>query len=142
MSYIAQSDLDVYSSDEVLKRLTDDANAGAIDTAKVAECIAAAEGEVNSFLASRYTVPITGTVPEIVKEWCVQLATLRLHQRRLRVPDDVWTMAVEARRQLGLVAKGDISLEIGTDPPDTPSSRAASFQTNTRVFSRTLMRDW
>lgn len=142
MAYISQSDLDVYLSDADLLDLTDDANAGAIDTSHVNECMTAAEGEVDAFLANRYSVPITTTVPEIVKEWCVQLATLRLHQRRLPVPEHVWEMAKEARRQLGLVAKGDMSLSIGTDAPGEPSTREASFQFNERIFTRSTLGEW
>ena len=141
-NYIVQGDLDVYSSDEVLIQLTDDDKTGSIDSTKVTECIVAAQSEVDSYLAKRYTVPITGTVPETVKEWCVQLTTLRLHQRRLRVPEDVWTMAIAARAQLKLVNDGTLSLDIGTDPPDEPSGREAQFISNERGFSRTTMADW
>jgi len=141
-NYIAQSDLDVYSSDAVLVQLTDDAKAGTIDTSKVNECIVAAESEVDSYLSPRYSVPITGTVPETVKEWAVQLTTLRLHQRRLPVPVDITELGDEARRQLKLVNDGTITLNIGTDPPDEPSGRAAEFTFNKRKFSRTTMRDF
>ena len=140
--YIAQSDLDVYLSDAVLKQLTDDANADSIDTGKVAECIVAAEAEVNSFLAKQYTTPITGTIPEPVKEWSVQLAVLRLHQRRLPVPEDVWEMAREARRQLGLVAKGGLSLNIGSSDATTPDGLEPQFTFNERKFNRTTMDGW
>ena len=141
-NYIAQTDLDVYLSDADLVMLTDDAGAGTIDTTKVAECIVAAESEVDSFLAKRYTVPITTTVPETVKEWAVQLTVVRLHQRKLPIPPDIWEMAAEARRQLGMVNKGDLSLDIGTDAPDEPSDRAAEFTINERKFNRTTMADW
>ena len=138
-NYIVQGDLDVYSSDAVLQQLTDDDNTGEIETDKVAECIVAAESEVDSYISKQYTTPITGTIPETVKEWAVQLATLRLHQRRLPVPEDVWQMAVVARAQLKLVNDGTLSLDIGTDPPDEPSGREAQFTTNTRQFNRTNM---
>ena len=141
-NYIAQTDLDVYLSDADLVMLTDDAGAGTIDTTKVAECIVAAESEVDSFLAKRYTVPITTTVPETVKEWAVQLTVVRLHQRKLPIPPDIWEMAAEARRQLGMVNKGDLSLDIGTDAPDEPSDRAAEFTITERKFNRTTMADW
>ena len=141
-NYIVQGDLDVYSSDAVLVQLTDDDSTGSINSAKVNECIVGAESEVDSYLAKRYTTPITGTIPETVKEWSVQLATLRLHQRRLPVPEDVWQMAVVARAQLKLVNDGTLSLDIGTDPPDEPSGREAQFISNERGFSRTTMADW
>lgn len=140
--YIAQSDLDVYLSSTVLIQLTDDAAAGVVGTAAVAECIVAAEAEVNSFLAKQYTTPITGTIPEPVKEWSVQLAVLRLHQRRLPVPEDVWAMAREARRQLGLVAKGDLSLDIGSSDATTPDGLDPQFTYNERKFKRSTMSDW
>ncbi len=140
--YIVQGDLDVYLSDTVLKQLTDDDNSGSIDTGKVTECIVAAEAEVNSFLAKQFTTPITGTIPEPVKEWSVQLTTLRLHQRRLPVPEDVWEMAREARRQLGLVAKGEISLDIGSSDATTPDGLEPQFTFNERKFTRSTMEDW
>jgi hypothetical protein len=84
-------------------------------------------------------VPITGTVPETVKEWAVQLTTVRLHQRQLPVPSDIWELAAEARRQLKMVNDGTISLNIGEDPPDEPSDREAQFSSNTRQFNQTNM---
>ena len=122
--------------------MTDDAKAGTIDATKINECIVAAESEVDSYLAPRYTVPITGTVPETVKEWAVQLTTLRLHQRRLPVPIDITELGDEARRQLKLVNDGTITLNIGTDTPVEQSDRAASFTSNERGFSRTTMVEW
>ena len=138
-NYIVQSDLDVYLSDADLIMLTDDDNTKEIETDKVAECIVAAEAEVDSYISKQYTTPITGTIPETVKEWAVQLATLRLHQRRLPVPPDIWELATVARAQLKLVNDGTLSLDIGDDSPDEPSGREAQFTTNTRQFNRTNM---
>ena len=138
-NYIVQADLDVYSSDAILIQLTDDAKLGSIDSTKINECIVAAESEVDSYLSPRYSVPITGTIPETVKEWAVQLTTLRLHQRRLPVPTDIAELGDEARRQLKMVNDGTISLNIGEDPPDEPSDREAQFHSNTRQFNQTNM---
>ena len=140
--YIVQADLDVYLSDAVLQQLTDDDNAGSIDTAKVTECIIAAEAEVNSFLAKQYTTPITGTIPEPVKEWSVQLTTLRLRQRRLPIPEDIWNMAIEARKQLKMVAKGELSLDIGGGGAAVPDDLEPQFEFNERGFSRTKLSTW
>ena len=138
-NYIVQADLDVYSSDEVLKQLTDDDDSGSIDTAIVNECIVAAESEVDSYISKQYTTPITGTIPESIKEWSVQLTTFRLHQRRLPVPSYITDLAETARAQLKLVNDGTLSLNIGDDPPDEPSDREAQFTSNTRQFNRTNM---
>ena len=140
--YISQTDLDVYLSDAVLIQLTDDSNAGSIDTTKVTECIIAAEAEVNSSVGKQYTVPIVGTVPENVKGWAVQLAVFFLHSRRLPVPEDAREMAAEARRQLEKVAEGDLSLDIGSSAATTPDGLEPQFTSNERGFSRTTMSDW
>lgn len=140
--YIAQSDLDVYLNDDDLVQLTDDDGDGIIDSSVVAECIVAAEAEVNTYLAKQYTTPITGVIPEPVKEWSVQLATLRLHQRRLPVPPDVWEMARDARRQLNMIAKGDISLDIGSSGATVPSGLEPQFEFNERGFTRSKFSGW
>jgi phage gp36-like protein len=138
-NYIVQADLDVYLSDADLIMLTDDDGNETIDTAIVNECIVAAESEVDSYLPKQYETPITGTIPETVKEWAVQLTTVRLHQRQLPVPSDIWELAVEVRRQLKLVNDGTISLDIGEDSPDESSDREAQFTSNTRQFDRANM---
>jgi phage gp36-like protein len=138
-NYIDQADLKTYLSDADLVMLTDDDNLGSIDTATVNQDIAGAESEIDGMISKQYKTPITGTIPETVKEWAVQLATVRLHQRKPPVPSDIWDMATEARRQLGLVNDGTISLDIGEDPPDESSDREAQFTSNTRQFNRPNM---
>jgi phage gp36-like protein len=138
-NYIDQSDLDVYLTEAALINLTDDDGNGTVDTAIVDECIVAAESEVDSYISKRYTTPITGTIPETVKEWAVQLTTVRIHLRNLPMPPDIWELALVARAQLKLVNDGTLSLDIGTDPPDEPSDREAQFNSNTRQFNRPNM---
>jgi len=140
VSYTTQAALAEYLTSDGLIQLTDDAGTGSADATKVTAAIEGAEDEVNGMLAGLYTVPLTGTVPGVVEEITRQLATLRLHQRRLPVPEDVWAMAREARRQLGLIAAGTLKL-YGDDIAEN-STTAASFSYDTRVFSRTKFAGW
>jgi phage gp36-like protein len=135
MSYITQSDLSSLLSDRKLIELTDDNRTGIVATAIVTKAIADAEAEANGYLATRYRVPIAGTVPDLVKKLCVDVAVYNLYRRRV-VPENIRTAYEDAVKKLGEIAKGIITL--GIDPPPATSSHAAQGEVfgEERQFSR------
>ncbi|MBN1512813.1 MAG: DUF1320 family protein, partial [Phycisphaerae bacterium] len=58
MYYVTLSDIETRLGPAVLVQLTDDAHTGEVNPAVVAETVDGAEGEVNSHLTLRYTVPV------------------------------------------------------------------------------------
>lgn len=138
MAYSAKDDvLKLISAAEVAE-LTSDAASGdpAVDEATVAEAIAKADAWIDGKLAKRYAVPISGTIPPLVKDGSAAIA--------------VWFL--RGRRQDGIdEATGDISKfyrdyfsEVGKGISDLPGleerteaeAGTSSVSGNVRVFTR------
>jgi hypothetical protein len=79
-----QAIVDRLSADRV-QQLTDDANAGAIDSTKVVEAIAATEAEFHLYASVYYATPVrtsTNGIPDGVREKLIEATAWRLQQRR------------------------------------------------------------
>ncbi len=135
MPYAVQQDLeDRFGTDELVK-LTDRADppTGEIDATIVARALSDAEAEVNSYLASRYTLPLV-TVPLILVRLTCDIARYCLYEDR--VTDQVRDRYKDAVTLLKGIAEGKVSLGIDDQNQTTPSAGGATFQTSERVFSR------
>jgi phage gp36-like protein len=110
MAYLVNSDIQARLGDGLYVQLTDDAGTGSADEAKVDEARLAAEGEVNSFLARRYAVPVDTTafseLAGVLKSLSLDLAEFRLHSRRPPVRADVTAKRNMALKLLSEVAEG------------------------------------
>jgi phage gp36-like protein len=95
-------------------QLTDDAGTGSADTDKVDEARLGAEGEVNSYLAQRYAVPIDLTehseLVGLLASVTLDLIEFRLHCRRPPVPRDITGKRDAALGWLRQVADGAVTL--------------------------------
>ena len=136
MAYCAQADIEEQLSQSELVQLTDDADAGVVDTSVVARAIADADDEINSFLQERYTVPLS-PVPGLIRKLSVDLAVYNLYSRRdLDAP--VRTKRYEdATRLLKALARGDASL--GLEPPPA-EAHGEGIQTSLKEADRIFTR--
>jgi phage gp36-like protein len=114
MAYVTNEDIEAWLGSEAYIALTDDSGTGSADTTKVVEARLGAEGEANSYLSTRYAVPVdVSSEPEIeavLKSFVVDLVSYRLHSRRPPVPDDVVRRREEAITWLSRVASGVVQL--------------------------------
>ena len=95
----------------VIVSLTDDANTGSVDSAKVDAAILRAQSEIDKYLAGRYSVPFADTdVPPLVKGWAVEMASYYLYRGGIEIPKTVQIMWEGAKKNLKDVAKGDLQL--------------------------------
>lgn len=124
MSYITNADLETRLGSAAYVQLTDDTGSGSANEAVVDEARAAAEGELNGYLARRYAVPIDLTAhPElsgILRGLALDLAEYRLRLRRPPVPAEA-----AARREIAvawLQAVADAGLDLPALTPPAPSS--------------------
>ena len=139
MTYCTQTDLEEQISQNELIELSDDAGAGVVDDSVVTRAIADADGEIDSYCASRYTVPFL-PVPVMVRKLSVDIAIYNLHTRRavLKVPEVRQKRYENAVRFLRDVSRGLISL--GADAPaQANTSDTASIAGNDRIFTRDKM---
>jgi len=142
MSYISQADLTEQLSETQLIQLTDDEKLGVVHTERVARAIASAEGEINGFVATRYTVPIAAPIPALIKGWAVTLAGYYLWRRRQRVPEDVRLAYEDVIARLRDVAAGKLTLGIDPPPAESAQSSQGELLANESEWSRDKLSDF
>lgn len=135
MTYALQADMVTALGDDELIQLTDRADppVGAIDATVLTRALEAADGEIDSYLAARYTLPLA-SVPTILRDCAVDIARYRLHDRG--VPDRVKDAYKDRIAWLRDVTKGITSLGINTDDLTPASAGLPEMTSGGRVFAR------
>ncbi|MCG8405122.1 MAG: DUF1320 domain-containing protein [Phycisphaerales bacterium] len=114
MTYVTNNDVQAWLGTQAYIKLTDDSGSGTADETKVDEARFGAEGEANSYLATRYKVPVdVSSEPEIeavLRSFLLDLVSYRLHSRRPPVPDDIARRRDEAVTWLSRVSSGMVQL--------------------------------
>lgn len=136
-NYITKTDILSQLQESYLIQLTDDANAGVVDDAKVNAAISHAEGEVDGYLSVRYDTPVS-PVPQAVVAFVVDIAIYRLYARRTGAPDDVLQRYKDAVAFFDRCSRGVVSLGVKTIIPDN-SGGSVDIKSNPRVFTRDSM---
>ncbi len=147
--YCTLTDITKLLPEETLIQLVDDENlkpttinpatpSHAPMIARIDEAIEAADAEIDSYCAVKYSVPFA-TVPRLILGLSVELSIYYLYARRT-IPEDIQKRYDRAVSRLKDIAKGLPTL--GVDPPATPSASggAESNKTvNDRIFTRDKM---
>jgi len=121
MSYITRTDV----KDRLARQYaTLYAKAGTLDETLIDDDIDAAEGEVNGYLAARYTVPVASGLA-LVKSWCLTLVEELAYSRSPaeKIPEKITDRVAAVRKALADVAKGTLTL--GADPAPAEKTAAA-----------------
>lgn len=146
MAYVTDTDIEDRLGSAAYVQLTDDDGNGVADAAVVDEARLGAEGEVNSYLARRYQVPIDLTVhselADVLKSFTLDLVELRLRARRPPVPTETLRRRADAIEWLSRIAKGTIELP-SVAQVSTGSGRGSLGTTTgeTRMLSRDELAD-
>ena len=134
MAYCTQTDLLESISEADLVDITDDADAGTIDTDAVDRAIADADAEINTYCAVQYDVPFA-TVPAMVRKLAVDIAIYNLYARRRGAPEDRKERYDNAIALLKSVSDGTVSLGVDTPTPDDEGGPEASNSAGDRIFT-------
>jgi len=114
MGYITNADIEERLGSVAYVQLADDDGNGVADVGVVDEARLGAEGEVNSYLGRRYSVPVSLTthpdLADVLASFTLDLAEYRLRARRPPVPDDARRRRDQAIEWLTRVAEGRIEL--------------------------------
>jgi phage gp36-like protein len=116
MSYCTVADLIARFSETEIAQLTDLDDRETVVEATVQSAITDASGEIDSYLGGRYATPMTGTVPQQVKNACMDIARYRLYDDH--PTDNVRQRYTDALAWLKLVMMGHISLSIAAPASD------------------------
>jgi phage gp36-like protein len=124
MSYITVDDFLKSLDPKDIAELSDDATGGAPAEEIVQPILDQATGKCNSYIAVKYTVPLTSP-DDAVKLACNQIASYILHLRRpFTVTETVKEAYDDAIKWLEALAAGDVVL---STPPASESSRASGY---------------
>lgn len=109
MPYATQSDLVEHFGEDELIELTDRDTppAGVIDAAVLAHAQAAADSEIDGYVAMRHALPLAAVPPRLTHLAC---DIARYHLYTAAVPDLVAQRYHDAIAWLRLVARGEVSL--------------------------------
>lgn len=134
MGYCVVQDLvDRFGAAE-MAQITDREHGTILDNAVAQRAIDDATSEMDSYLASRYGLPLP-TVPPVLLVACVDIARFLLYTNA--PTEEVRKRAEDARTWLKDLSKGYANLALPADPP---AAQPASFTANRRLFRRGSLR--
>lgn len=133
MTYAVQQDLEQRFGRDELVQLTDRAGAGLVDTAVLGQALDDADGLIDGYLATRYTVPLA-TVPKVIVTFACDIARYYLYDDA--ASEQVRKRYEDAVKFLSAVASGELSLGVD-DSGETPASGdLPEFEAGGNVFDR------
>jgi phage gp36-like protein len=146
MAYVTDADIQARLGNAAYVQLTDDAGSGSADAAKVAEARLGAEAEVDSYLATRYRVPVDvsgeANLQALLKSVVLDLVTYRLHGRRPPIPEDLVRRRSEAIEWLTRVAAGLVQLpSVSVLPAGEGLGTLVDVAGPQRIMTRSMLDD-
>lgn len=126
-----------------LIQLTDDANTS-VNYEVLNAAINFAETTINSYLRSRYTLPLI-EIPELIKVFAIDLTIYRLHSRRMirEMPESIINSYKNVITELGKIQKGIVSLGLESEAEDAQIAGHREFISNKtsqdRLFSKEVL---
>lgn len=133
MTYATQQNLIDRFGQAEIAQLTDRTNGTTIDATVVGKALADADGEINGYLAIRYTLPLS-PVPTIIERLACDIARYYLFEDRV-------TEVVKARydaavKFLTSVSKGVVTLGVDSASAEPAAADSVQFTTGQKVFAR------
>ena len=137
MAYADQAGLVARFGESEILRLADRDQDGAIDTEVVTAALDDASAEIDAYVGSRYSVPIT-PAPSILTNLCGDIARYKLSDE---CPlDEVEKRYDKAVRMLRDIAAGKASLPVAGDPLVSSSGVSVSHSDDDRIFTQDTLR--
>ena len=141
MSYCTIEDIKGQIPENILLVYTDDNGSGVVDEDKVAKAISSAEAEINSYVQTRYPVPVN-PVPDILNKLAVDISIYNIVSRRgfdEQSGDKIFAERYKAAvKFLENVAKGVVLLS--PKASEAKPEQGTSFQNPPRLFNRDSMK--
>ncbi|MCH7926053.1 MAG: DUF1320 family protein [Planctomycetes bacterium] len=142
MAYISNADIEERLGAQTYVQLADDDGDAVADVGVVNEARLGAEGEVNSYLARRYRLPIDlaahPELADLLATITLDLVEFRLHTRRPPVSDAVLQKQHRAVQWLQRIADGTIDLP---SLSELPAGGLRGLQAGWTSADRTLSRE-
>lgn len=117
MPYIELQDLVDEIGTSRLIELTDDEGSEEINEAVVAKAIASAEGVFESYVRTRYSLPVPAT--QFVKSRCIKIAVYELYRKRATFDEGIFKVHQSAYNETIAILK---DLQAGRAALDVPAA--------------------
>ena len=134
MPYSTLADIIDRIDEEILIQLTDDEGIGQVNEDKVATAIAEADGEIDSYLSRRYTLPLS-SVPTVIKKLSVDIAIWNLYTRRDKVEEARKSRYDAAVKLLTYISDGKATLGVDPEPSGGEQQIKAGREASDRIFT-------
>jgi phage gp36-like protein len=128
-----------FGTDEVL-RASDRDGSGVVDPTAMTSCLDAATGEMDSYIAAQYDLPLGTPYSEHIEHLCCDIAMYRLSADSPAYTEEKRVRYEDAIAWLTKLAKGDVTLGENEDEEDSIQVAELSTDTETRLFTRTTQR--
>ncbi|MCK9193865.1 MAG: DUF1320 family protein [Nevskia sp.] len=139
MSYATREDyISRFGATELLQ-LVDRDRDGLEDAGVLDNAIADASAEIDTYLVSRYALPLI-PIPPVLVRVCCDITRYRLFDDRAL--DEVRNRYTDAVKYLTNIANGTIKLGLDPSPATNGDDPSPDFTTGDRVFSSTLLADY
>lgn len=135
MAYCTQSDLEGRYGADRLASLADYDGDGSADADTVSSAIDDAQAEIDSYLQTRYSVPVD-PVPKVLRVQTAKLAMYYLALQRDSVTEDLESAQKGVISWCKQVAAGQVTLAAETTPTESESANRVELNGKDRVFGR------
>ena len=147
MTYATHSDIvELYSAEALI--VADRDGDGEAEAAAIGRALSMASAEIDTYVSVRYGLPLPST-PEILRQWCVDIACYRLAQTADVLTEELRRRYEDALAALKRLAKGEQALVFPVDPDADPeeepvdnSPRPIVAGGPARLFSREKLREF
>lgn len=140
MAYCTENDLLTMIPQKELAELTADSG-DMPDSQVVAEAIDRADAEIDAYLGTRYTLPLT-PVPDQVKGLSMDITLYHLYSRRSVAPPVRRQKYEAALSLLKQIAAGEAVVEGASELLTETTQVESEFASANRVFSRNTQGNW
>ena len=132
MSYTTRGQVEALIPPPLLLRALDDNGDGIEDTGLFTNLQDGADAQVNGMISTRYSLPLTGTPPDIVTQSALYFLLESIYQRNgVGAGVNPWSQqAMQFREQLKRIGRGEIMLTADTSPSNK-AGRMACFDAPT-----------
>lgn len=135
MAYCTQGDLESRYGADTLAAWADYDGDGSADAGTVEDAIADAQAEIDSYVQTRYQVPVS-PVPRALKVQTVKLAAYNLALQRDSVTEDLQQAHEDVIDWCKRVAAGQVTLAAETQPAESDKASRVSHEEEDREFGR------
>lgn len=141
MSYATQQNMVTRFGEREVRILTDRENTGLIVSAVLANAFVEADAEIDSYLQSRFPLPLS-IVPTLLVGIACDVARYRLAGTDIRETDPIRTRYKDATKMLGLIRDGKLDLGLSAGGQPAPEAGGVRVVEGDRVFTPGSLSDY